>query len=76
MSMNIDSKSGDKVVFTAEGGYNIEKISATSAGLILNQTYTVSTVAIGGFSSTVILKEFPNKSFNTCLFADALVQDV
>ena len=70
MSMNIEANEGEQVVFTAQGGYEIEKVFACSAGLILNQTYTVQAVAVSSFSSKVYLKEFPYTAFNTCLFED------
>lgn len=34
----------------------------------VGEVYTVDNVEVGGYSSTVALKEFPDKSFNTVFF--------
>jgi hypothetical protein len=65
--MNIDSPKGTKIKFTANGGYDKDKISALKI-LRYNKIYTVDIVFAKDYDSRVRLKEFPNNYFNICLF--------
>jgi hypothetical protein len=68
-SMDIYSPQGTKVVFTNSQGHDFEPVQAVQAGLIPMETYTVMRVEVGGWSSKVILEEFPDHRFNTVMFA-------
>ena len=65
--MDINSPKGTKVKFTANGGYDKDKISALKI-LRWNETYTVDIVFARDYNSRVRLEEFPNNYFNICLF--------
>lgn len=67
--MDIYTKQGSKVKFTGEGGLVSDKLFAISH-LRVGQEYTVESVNVGNWSSAVILKEIPGKSFNTVMFED------
>lgn len=67
--MNIYAKRGNKVKFTGHGGLASDKLFA-STYLCVGQEYTVESVNVGNWSSAVILKEIPGKSFNTVMFED------
>ena len=68
--MNIESKKGDKVVFTGEGGYDNENEYARKH-LVVGYTYTVDYTIIGGFDTRVILEELSELKFNSVMFDDA-----
>jgi hypothetical protein len=65
--MDINSRKGTKVKFTANGGYDKDKISALKI-LRYNEIYTVDIVFARSYSSRVRLEEFPGNYFNICLF--------
>ena len=67
--MDIYAKSGTKVKFTANGGYSTEIESAKKI-MTIGNLYTVESIDVGGFHTTVYLKEFPSRGFNSCLFED------
>lgn len=67
--MNIYAKQGSRVKFTGRGGLVSDKLFAISH-LRVGQEYTVEFVEVGNWSSVVILKEIPEKSFNTVMFED------
>lgn len=69
--MDIHTQSGDRVIFSAVGGYEIQKQSALQVGLTVGAVYEVLRVEVGGFSSDVVLKEFPEHKFNTCMFENS-----
>ena len=70
--MNIYAKNGDKVMVTkrsSEHGreYNREDIKELCE---LNVPYTVDHTNVGQSHTSVYLKEFPNKCFNSANFQD------
>lgn len=68
--MNIHSKNGDKIVFAfPKNGYDYD-IETAEKYLEVDKEYTVDHTIIGGSHTDVILKEIPNKSFNSVLFKD------
>jgi len=72
--MNIEAKKGDKVIFTGNGGYDIEnKIAKTI--LTVNKIYTVDYTIIHSYNTDVILEEFPDNKFNSVFFDDAKVAE-
>lgn len=63
------SPEGRKVVFLNDNGYDSEREYANSLfkeGEIL----TIKEIYVGRSSSKVEFKEYPNKHFNTVMFAD------
>jgi hypothetical protein len=68
--MNIYAKKGDKVKFLNKNGHDHQPPNAVKAGLIEGEFYTVKSVDVGGYSSTVLLEEFPLLWFNTVMFDD------
>lgn len=60
-------KSGDKIRFTGEGGYDSDKVRADKY-LTLDEIYTVDYVDIGNWMSDVYLREIPDVDFNTVMF--------
>lgn len=68
MMMNIYSPKGTKVRFTAEGGYDSQQESAKK-DMILGEVYTVNYTDVDSCHAYVSLMEFPQKRFNSCLFA-------
>jgi hypothetical protein len=73
--MEIYSKPGTKVRFTAKNpeGYNISKESAKL--LKLDKVYTVDHTDVSGWFTDVYLKEFPDKIFNSVWFEKVYVED-
>lgn len=70
MSMNIYAKNGTKVRFVpGNNGYESENKDAREI-LELDAIYTVDYTDVSGWSTAVILEEFPNKRFNSVLFED------
>ena len=67
--MDIYAKRGSKVKFTGQGGFGSDRLFA-STYLCVGQEYTVESVNVSNWSSAVILKEIPGKSFNTVMFED------
>jgi len=64
-----ESPAGRKVVFLNDNGYDIQREHANryfSEGNIL----TVKEIYVGRSSSEVEFEEWPNKMFNTVMFAD------
>lgn len=69
-TMNIFARKGDKVVYCYPGnGYEYDQ-EVCKKYLTLNGVYTVESTAVGQSHSSVILKEVPNRSFNTVMFSD------
>lgn len=69
--MNINSLKGTKVIFAfPKAGYE-SQIKMARTHLILNKIYTVESTEVHSSSTDVYLKEFPNISFNSCLFKEA-----
>ena len=66
--MNIFAKRFDKVVFTAEGGWEREQEAAKKV-LNIGEEYCVDYVDIGSWFSYVTLIGVDGR-FNTCLFKD------
>lgn len=63
------SPKGRKVRFLNDNGYDIQREYAKK--LFGDETiFTVDEIYVGRSSSEVSLKEFPNKTFNTVMFAD------
>lgn len=65
--MDIYSPEGTKIIFTANGGMKGEVEHATKI-LKIGDVYTVRGTIIHSFSTEVYLEEFPDISFNSCLF--------
>lgn len=61
------TRPGDSVRFLPNGGRESEHRLAETM-LIIGEVYTVKRLKVYGWSSDVILKEFPGKEFNTCMF--------
>lgn len=69
-TMNINAMRGDKVIFTAEGGYDSD-IARAKTYLKPGVEYTVDYTKISGWSTAVFLVEFPGTAFNSVMFEDA-----
>lgn len=67
--MNRNSPPGTKVIFDNEGGYESDRKHALDAGLIIGATYTVASTDVRGSSTSVHLREFPRRFFNSVQFA-------
>lgn len=65
--MDINTATGEKVVFVGDAGWEGE-VSQALKYLTHGQEYTVDHLDVGRSSSTVVLQEFPNKHFNTVMF--------
>ena len=66
-TMDINSPKGTQIKFTANGGYDYEKIAALKI-LKYNETYTIEEIFVGEWVTKVVLAGFPKKYFNSCLF--------
>jgi hypothetical protein len=67
--MNIWSAEGEKVTFLGKNGHDWEQVDAKKY-LVAGQEYTVDWVEVGGWTSYVQLKEFPDETFNSVMFAN------
>ena len=65
--MSLNTEVGSLVIFTGEGGYSMENDMAREK-LSVGELYEVLSMKVGGFSSTVTLKE---GTFNTVMFVNA-----
>ena len=63
------SPKGRKVVFLNDNGYEDEREYANTL-FKEGQILTIKEIYVGGSSSEVEFIEFPNKRFNTVMFAD------
>jgi hypothetical protein len=63
------SPQGRKVRFLDENGYDIQRENANKY-FKKNDVLTVKEIYVGRCSSDVEFEEFPNKKFNTVMFAD------
>lgn len=70
-TMPLDSSGGEKMRFTGHGGYPSDQEHARKY-LTLDGVYTVSTLDVGEWSSSVEFEEFPGKKFNTVMFTATL----
>ena len=68
MSIPLDTPIGTKIVFTGNGGYEIEVVSAIDKGFRIGEQYTLSALHVGGWSSRLEVVEGVFGSFNTCMF--------
>lgn len=74
IKMNIYALNGHKVkCSTFEAGYDFE-IQIVKKYLKIGAIYTVSRTDVHSSSTTVYLHEFPNISFNSVFFEDAIEQ--
>jgi len=75
--MNIYAKEGDKVTVTEESINNGYKPDKEQANRLLNvgYIYTVDHTNVGGWSTSVRLKEFPEQYFNSAHFEDCDDED-
>lgn len=64
--MDIYSKPGTKVLFTAQGGYEVEREDAKNK-LVLGREYTVKRIDMYSYTSRVVFEEVEGR-FNTSLF--------
>lgn len=69
--MNIYATKGHRVVFHNNGGYANQREYAAKI-LQLGHTYTVDHTDVHQSSTTVYLEEFPDHSFNSVQFDDAV----
>ena len=63
------SPEGRKVCFLDENGYDIQRETANKY-FKKDQVLTVKEIYVGRSNSDVEFVEFPNKNFNTVMFAD------
>lgn len=71
-TMNIHTPSGYKVIYAfPENGWDDTEKYNESIGLVVGETYTVEDTEVYSSYTTVYLKEFPDKSFNSVNFANA-----
>lgn len=56
------------VVETLEAGYDCEEDMVKSLGFKVGDKFEVDYIGIGGSSTSIQLKEFPNQSFNSVFF--------
>lgn len=68
--MNIDARSGAKVLFHNKGGYEYQQEQALKY-LTLGAIYTVDFTRVHRNHTEVYLVEHPGISFNSVQFADA-----
>lgn len=68
--MDINTADGEQVHFTNTNGYDRERQYAATI-LTVGVPYTVLSVNVESYSSTVQLAEFPNQLFNTVMFENA-----
>lgn len=69
--MDIRAPRGTKVVFHANGGYELERKAAKEV-LIVGKVYTVERTEVSNWYTMVYLKEVPDKPFNSVFFAEAV----
>jgi len=69
-TMNIYAEKGAKLVFLNRNGRDHESAEARKHGLTEGAIYTVERTEVGGWYTDVYLQEFPDKSFNSVMFAD------
>jgi hypothetical protein len=70
--MPIDAEPGSKVIYAfPNNGMSGDRAQLQKLGLVVGAEYTVAEVRAGGFSSSVLLAEFPGHVFNTVNFAAA-----
>lgn len=65
--MRLNTKLGEKIIFTGKGGYDFQLENALQF-LDIDQEYTLSDIQIDSWSSAVQLEEFPNEWFNSVQF--------
>ena len=68
MSIPIDTAIGTKIVFTGNGGYEVEVVSAIDKGFRIGEQYTLSALHVGEWSSELEVVEGVFGQFSTCLF--------
>lgn len=67
-TMDINTSIGSKVIFAfPDNGMKYEK-KAASKYLKLNHEYTIERIDVGGWHTTIYLKEFPDIPFNSVHF--------
>lgn len=66
---------GRKVFFLGKNGYDSERKTASNL-FAIRQILTVEEIYVSRSSSKVEFKEYPNKSFNTVMFADVVEEEV
>ena len=70
--MNIHAKNGHKVICsTYNGGYNPDSEKARKY-LTVGAEYTIEQTIVHSWFTDVFLEEFPNVSFNSVFFEDAV----
>lgn len=74
--LELSTKIGSKIKFIhPDTGYDFDQKHCREH-LFLNEEYTLKRIDIGQSSSTVILKEFPDKSFNSVHFSNTNENDI
>lgn len=69
--MNIYTKPGATVVFDSPESAFAQEQERARKYLLEGEKYTVEKTEVGGFHTTVFLKEHPDCRFNSCQFSDA-----
>lgn len=71
--MSIQTESGAKVTYAfPRNGYPGDQSLLERLGLTVGATYTVSHIDVNQSLSTLYLREYPGKGFNTVNFANAV----
>ena len=71
-TMDIYAKRGTPVVYMGVNGYSSD-VKHCDTVLIVGKVYTVDSTEVSSSSTSITLKEFPNKWFNSVCFCNALV---
>ena len=51
-----------------ENGHSFEQDKCQEIGLVVGKEYEISSIRVGGISSTVQLRDFPKEHFNSVFF--------
>lgn len=65
--MDLETKPAERVRFIGHGGYEWQQQEARKH-LKVGETYTVESMDVGDWSSSVSLAEYPGKQFNSVMF--------
>ena len=70
MPISTRKATGEPVIYLGDPlrGSDHDQQAARNAGLIEGETYHLQSVDVWGFGSDCVLRELPDKSFNTVLF--------
>ena len=71
-TMSLNAEKGHKVKVTdttIDNGYDLD-IEQAKKFLSVGQTYTIESIRVEDWNTTVVLQEFPNETFNSVNFID------